>query len=105
MATDKDMINFALKVRPTAIFHQEHGLELFTLSRIVVLDAGILRSAVETRMGRPLSWEEWVDVRSAYARHHAAVELALLEGDPFAQLQRAVYRPPVGTNYILAEEV
>jgi hypothetical protein len=105
MATDKHMIIDALKIRPTDIFNKDYGLDLFLLSRVVILDAAHLRMLVDLRAGKNISWEEWVDVRSAYAAHHGAVVLELVEGSYMEQFQRAVYRPPVGTNYILAEEL
>lgn len=105
MSTNKEMINIALKVHPTTVFHTVFGLSMFNLSRIVVLDAHTLRSSVEYRVGRPISWEEWIDVMAAWCRQYAAVPLALVEGDEEAQLQRAVYRPPVGTMYILMEDI
>ncbi len=99
------MIIDALKVRPTDIFNKDYGLDLFLLTRIVILDAERLRTLVKLRVGKNLLWEEWLDIRSAYAAHHGAVVLELVEGSYMEQFQRAVYRPPVGTNYILAEEI
>ena len=105
MATDKQMIQNALKIHPTEVFNREHGLQLFAHSRIVVLDGHRLRTILETRQERALSWEEWLDVRSAWVKFHAAVLLEMTEGDTHAQLQRALYRPPVGTLYVLTEEI
>ena len=105
MATDKEMIQNALKIHPTTVFHKTFGLSLFSLSKIVILDAHELRSAVEHREGRAISWEEWLDVMTAWCRQYAALPLAMMEGDEDAQLQRAVYRPPVGTLYILVEDI
>lgn len=90
MATDKTLIARTIETFPPLPVNS--ALRLRNQAEWVVAE-------------RKLSWEEWVDIRDAWAKHYNALVVALIRGDDEAMQRAEDQAEHNGNTYLLVEHI
>ena len=100
MATDTRLFVFAGATPPAKAPSEHPGA-----FPIPVLSAKTLRRQTETAAGRALTWEEWYDVRTAWAKAHNCLNVDIARGDEKGLALAAQQAIRSGRAYLLLEIV
>lgn len=102
MATSLALIADARDVLPREIHCPEFG---HLLGPVRILSAGALYRAVNQRAGRRVNWEEWLDCRQEYARHHECLDVVIVQGDRSSLGRYLLDAQRQGRRYLLLEQL
>lgn len=102
MATSLALIADARDVAPREIPCPQFG---HLQGPVRILNTGALYRAVNQRAGRRITWEEWIDCRQAYARHHACLDVVIVTGDRPSLGRYLLDAQRQGLRYLLLEQL
>lgn len=100
--TPLTLIADARDVPPREVTCPEFG---HLMGPIRILSTGALYRAVNQRAGRRVNWEEWLDCREAYARHHECLDVVIVQGDRPALGRYLLDAQRQGKKYLLLEQL
>jgi hypothetical protein len=103
MATDLKLIELAREVTPSEALHPTYFHD--RPSGLMVLSENELRKKVEWQRGvtRPMTWEEWLDVRESWCRYYDAEVCTIVQGDTTTMGLSAEVAAARGAKYILLD--
>lgn len=103
MATDVKLIELAREVVPSEALHPTYFHE--RPSGLMLLSEALLRQKVEWQRGitRPMTWEEWLDVRESWCRYYDAQICTVIRGDLESVDRHAALAAAQGAKYMLLD--